>query len=32
MEPATMDDMPILTRRRIEAEFAKGVYTNPRSS
>jgi hypothetical protein len=21
-----MDDMPILTRRRIEAEFAKGVY------
>jgi len=21
-----MDDMPILTRRRIEAEFAKGIY------
>ena len=25
-EPPAMDDMPILTRRRIEAEFAKGVY------
>jgi len=27
-----MDDMPILTRRRIEAEFAKGVYDEMRAA